>query len=642
MFPLRRTARLLPLAVASVLFFLPSGTVRAEEDCLSCHGSVDNVGDDRLVVSATAWQATVHASNGIACVDCHAGHDQYPHQASAPRAACANCHQDAIEALAASVHKGGGELVPPRPECESCHGTVHSMLPTADLASKVNPLNLPTTCGACHSNPGLSGDVDVRFVQPIAAYSRSVHARAVAKGEKAATCSSCHGSHDILPGSDPRSSVAKRNVPATCGKCHPEIAATFAESVHGKAAALGIQEAPVCTDCHGEHRILGPGDKGSPVFATNIPKVTCGRCHGDVRLTEKFGMKTNAVTAFEDSFHGLAGRTGRTSVANCASCHGVHDILPSSDPRSHVNPANLGKTCGACHPGAGTRFAIGPVHVLPQQQSSGPSVVYWVRYTYLWLIWLVIGGMVVHNLLDLKRKGGARVAVPVVPVERRRLRMSRGFRIAHAATFSSFFVLVWSGFALKFPSGWWARPLLLWEQRFAFRGWLHRGAAVVLLAAFAFHFLHLAIDRRARACMLGMLPNRHDLDELRHKLLWLVGLRADPPHAPALGYAEKAEYLALLWGTFVMALSGFVLWFENWSLASLPKWATDVATVVHFYEAILASLAILVWHFYFVIFDPLVYPMDTAWLTGREAPGRTLERSASLLPSADEKDGAES
>jgi hypothetical protein len=52
----------------------------------------------------------------------------------------------------------------------------------------------------------------------------------------------------------------------------------------------------------------------------------------------------------------------------------------------------------------------------------------------------------------------------------------------------------------------------------------------------------------------------------------------------------------------------------------------DVATVVHFYEAVLATLAIVVWHFYFVIFDPLVYPMDTAWLTGREAPGRTLER----------------
>jgi hypothetical protein len=61
----------------------------------------------------------------------------------------------------------------------------------------------------------------------------------------------------------------------------------------------------------------------------------------------------------------------------------------------------------------------------------------------------------------------------------------------------------------------------------------------------------------------------------------------------------------------------------------------DVATVIHFYEAALATLAILVWHFYAVIFDPLVYPMDTGWLTGREAPGRTLERTeATIEPAA--------
>jgi hypothetical protein len=75
-----------------------------------------------------------------------------------------------------------------------------------------------------------------------------------------------------------------------------------------------------------------------------------------------------------------------------------------------------------------------------------------------------------------------------------------------------------------------------------------------------------------------------------------------------------------------MAATGFILWFENLALAWLPKWATDVATVIHFYEAILASLAIVVWHFYLVIFDPVVYPMDPAWLTGRSSPGRGAER----------------
>ena len=83
-----------------------------------------------------------------------------------------------------------------------------------------------------------------------------------------------------------------------------------------------------------------------------------------------------------------------------------------------------------------------------------------------------------------------------------------------------------------------------------------------------------------------------------------------------LSYAEKIEYWAFVWGTLVMAVSGFLLWFENWSLRVLPNWVIDVATAVHWYEAILATLAILVWHFYMVIFDPDVYPMDRAWLTG--------------------------
>jgi cytochrome b subunit of formate dehydrogenase len=137
-----------------------------------------------------------------------------------------------------------------------------------------------------------------------------------------------------------------------------------------------------------------------------------------------------------------------------------------------------------------------------------------------------------------------------------------------------------------------------------------------------------------------MRPRRADLHELRERVRWFLGRRAEMPRSPALGYAEKVEYLALVWGTVVMATSGFVLWFSTWSLAHLPKWASDVATVVHFYEAVLATLAIVVWHFYFVIFDPLVYPMDGAWITGREAPGRTLERTAATIePPAPEGGG---
>ena len=82
----------------------------------------------------------------------------------------------------------------------------------------------------------------------------------------------------------------------------------------------------------------------------------------------------------------------------------------------------------------------------------------------------------------------------------------------------------------------------------------------------------------------------------------------------------------MVWGTALMGVTGVMLWVETLVLRWLPSWALDVATAVHFYEAVLATLAIIVWHFYAVIFDPAVYPMDPAWLNGRSAPGRERER----------------
>ena len=509
--------------------------------------------------------------------------------------------------------------------CATCHGEAHSLTPVADEGSPVCSMQLAETCGSCHANPELAERYRLRMVRPVEAYSSSVHANGLSREEGAPCCSDCHTSHSILPASDPRSLVNHRRVPETCGSCHEEITAVYKESVHGEAAALGIRESPVCTDCHGEHRILSPSEHGSPVFATNIPKMTCGRCHGDLYLSEKYGLSEESVPAYADSFHGLASRTGSSTVAHCASCHGVHDILPSSDPRSHVSEERLAETCGQCHPGAGRRFAIGPVHVL--QTDPEHAAVYWVRVVYLWLIYLVIGGMVLHNGLDLYRK----VKNPPdrsLPAGRRHKRMGRAFRQTHAMLMVSFIVLVYTGFALKYPESWWAAPLLAWESQFGLRGWIHRAAGVAMLLAGAIHAVHLITDRRARACIFEMRPGREDLIELKERFLYFFGRRKTPPQAPWLGYGEKAEYLAVIWGTMLMGVTGVMLWVENVVLRWLPSWTLDVATAVHFYEAILATLAILVWHFYAVIFDPAVYPMDPAWLNGHSAPARERERRA--------------
>ncbi len=604
-----------PVLLVSLLLLLTTPAARAQGSCADCHET-----------DLEAFTASVH---GFAeCTDCHAGAAGLPHDEGELRSTCADCHDDVVAQYASGIHGSArAEGVVEAPDCAACHGRFHLMLPRTEEESPIHPLRLAETCGTCHSDPDVIDKFGIPIAQPVEAYRGSVHAQAMTGGEEAATCSTCHDSHAVYPASDPRSRVFHQRVPETCGTCHAEHVEAYAKSVHGVAAAHGAREAPVCTDCHGEHRILSPREHGSPVFASNVPKMTCGRCHSDLRLAEKYGLPMDKVPAYEDSYHGLAARAGSVTMAHCGSCHGVHDILPSSDPASHIHEDNLAETCGRCHPGAGTAFAIGSVHVLTTEPEH--AAVYYVRIGYLWMIFLTIGGMLLHNFMDVYRK----VRSPRPPVLGTHVaaeeRMTLGFRVAHALLLSSFAVLVYTGFALTYPEAWWARPLLQWEESLGLRGGLHRAAAIVLLAALGFHLVHLIVSRRARHCIAEMRPKWDDWLEFKERIRYYLGWRPDPPHTPRLGYPEKIEYIALLWGMIVMAGTGFLLWYENAALRWLPKWVTDLATVIHFYEAVLATLAIVVWHLYFVIFDPIVYPMDTAWLTGRSHQGRLQERRPS-------------
>jgi formate dehydrogenase gamma subunit len=524
---------------------------------------------------------------------------------------CATCHGDEVKAFESSVHaerakQGSADT----PTCKSCHGSVHSILPSTDAASTVSKKNLPNTCGACHANPQFLARHQIPFAHPVEAYKLSVHGKAIAGGnDKAASCSDCHSSHSIQPGNDPRSKVSRANVPATCGQCHAEIAKTYNASVHGKAMQRGVTAAPVCTDCHGEHTILAPTEPGSLVNPARVSSVTCGRCHNDERLNARFDMPTQNVKSYQDSFHGLASQGGSKTVANCASCHGVHNILASTDPNSTINPKNIAKTCGTCHPGAGERFAIGAVHTTALAENN---VVKWIRLAYWVLIPLTLAFMLFHNGADLIVKiARGSTAHHAAPYER----MNLNFRIAHWMVVASFPTLVLTGFALKFPGSWWAGMIL-------YRGIVHRVAAVVLCVALLYHIAHLILVRRDRIVIRLLLPCWQDLKDIAAMAKYWLGVTKEEPVFGTFNYGEKIEYWAFMWGTVVMAVSGFLLWFNNLALQWFPKWVTDAATTLHFYEAILATAAIVVWHFYLVIFNPDVYPMDKAWITGKSTHPR--------------------
>jgi cytochrome b subunit of formate dehydrogenase/DnaJ-class molecular chaperone len=633
--------------------------LKQDEACLACHGQAGFKSEKGRDISIRPEAHAGSAHGILACKDCHTAIKDFPHPAKIPKVQCATCHAEESTAVPRSVHLVLGEqacaschgnvheiaatkLAPARcsechrqevqefaesahgraakagdpdaPTCESCHGPVHAIHGSTEPATPLAKQQMAATCAKCHSNPNFLARHKMPIAHPIEQYLNSAHGQAVALGKNAASCSDCHGTHGILRASEERSRVNHWRVAATCGTCHQEIAKTYFESVHGQAMKAGMHDAPVCTDCHGEHLILPPKNPASPVSVANVSVETCGRCHGDARLVQRHDLPADRVPSYADSYHGLAFREGSLRAANCASCHGVHNIFRSGDARSTVNAANLGKTCGKCHEGLDASFAMGPVHV---QTSMGPAhpVVKSIRWIYWVLIPLTLAFMVLHNALDLfaKMLRGVRRA----GTGERVVRMNLWFRIAHWGVMLSFPTLVYTGFALKYPEEWWARPLLQWEEHISFRGSLHRAAAVVLIAATLYHFVHLAVNRRDRAFLRAILPKWQDASDLVGVSLFNLGLRREEPRFAKFNYAEKLEYWAFLWGTAIMTLSGFLLWINNFALRHFPKWVLDAATAVHWYEALLATFSILLWHFYMVIFDPLVYPMDLTWLTGK-------------------------
>ena len=588
----------------------------SNEDCLACHGETSLTKDVNgkpvsLYVDPEKFKSSLHGGM-FSCVDCHTDVKTAPHDNTPAKVSCSTCHADQQAAWERSFHAKSKQSGGAGATCLDCHGSPHELLAASDPKSRTYHANIPATCGACHN---------LKFVveatggaQPLAAYEESVHGRAVAMGvEKAAVCTDCHGAHDILPPGDPKSPIFKFNIPATCGKCHAPIEQAFTQSIHGQAIARGEWQAPVCTDCHGIHSIKSHTDPTSPVSAQNLAQNTCARCHEGVRLSREFGFEGGRVSTYLASYHGLASQRGSTIVANCASCHGAHNILPSSDPRSSVNPANLVATCGQCHRGVTANFVAAKVHVnAPLSGDAGSVVVNWVRRFYVALILLVIGAMLMHNAIIWRYKA---------VVRRRQLgqrtvmRMTHRQRIQHTVLFISFTVLVLTGFALKYPDSWFSYLLLGMSENA--RGIVHRIAGVVLIVVGLDHLLYAAFTRDGRRMVRDIWLRIRDASDFSRNVRYHLGLVPQKPEFGRFSYAEKVEYWALIWGTIVMAATGIMLWAKVAFGNHLPRWWLDVATAVHFYEAVLATLAILIWHFYQVFFDPDAYPMNWAWWDGQ-------------------------
>ena len=569
---------------------------------------------------------SVHKS--LDCTDCHQNLSMEkldraairPHGASVTPVNCIECHEDVGKIYVLHGRMAVGKD-PDFPQCTSCHGS-HDILPASNRDSRVHPMNLAATCESCHTNVDVIKKHEWLKEEPIKLYESSVHGRATQRGlHMAAACSDCHSAngpdgsrtaHRILSAGDRESTIYHFNIPDTCGKCHRGIAEDYWEGIHGQLVKRGEVDAPVCTRCHGEHGILAASDLRSPVSAARLAEATCSPCHESALLNDRYGIPSGRLKSYVDSYHGLKRKAGNVHVANCASCHGEHRILPHTNPRSSIHLDNLQKTCGDCHPGISEVLATAPIHQTATGIKTG-----WPRFFtvfYMWMIGITIGLMVLHNLGHWFRHVSLMTRVQYV------IRMTANETAQHWVLMISFIVLVISGFSLRFSESWWVELLFGWGggEGFVIRGTVHRVAAVVFMIWTAWHFFYLC-TRRGRHWLRDMIGGKRDLMDIHANAMYFLGRRSEEPRFGRFTYMEKCEYWALMWGTVIMTITGLLLWFDNYFVQvwHLPKGVLDVVLVVHYYEAWLAFLAILVWHIYGTVFNPTVYPMNPAWWSGK-------------------------
>ncbi len=551
-------------------------------------------------------------------------------------------------------------------------------------------------CLACHANAmGTKKAID--------------KAKLDAGPHKAVTCQMCH-STITGPGPHPAAEVKQK---AQCATCHPAQGDLYAKSMHAKADKKAGDH-PTCAVCHSPN---GDAHAVTAKPANRLAKVAlCARCHGEESRMSRYGSDAEAVPSYYESFHGkaLVRFKSDMNAAACTDCHGYHDVLETADPAARTSRSNVGATCGQpkCHPGAKMNFGMsGATHLRVKEKSSvvlrledfffrwltigtmlallagvgldlrvkvfskhraprsGRFVGLMISISFLFLVaaiflayfgvaksaWCAVAALIIMALaivFYLARPKPPRPADETNQVPR----LTIAQRIQHAGLALSFTVLVVTGMPLRFAHVPWVREIGVLMGGLPVTRVLHRGAATIMIATWIWHTIYLFYRWKRAGYSLKswtMFPSLGDVRDFFDVVKLYLGLSHQEPKFDRFQFREKFDYFAVYWGMPVMVFSGLVLWFPITFGNLLPELGLSVAYIAHSDEAILAFLAILVWHLYNTHFNPDRFPLNPAFLTGtlseadmaREHP-LELERyrsgnlgSGQSSPTADQLEG---
>ncbi len=587
--------------------FLPwSKAIASAEDCYGCHGekgfvTVRDGKELSIYTDEGEFTASVHGMNGIGCDGCHVDTTDIPHSERLAKVDCGTCHDEAASQHAGSVHAQSAA-------CKDCHGA-HGIQPAKDPRSRVYALNIPATCGGCHSEGGKVKNAPAT----LANYESGQHGISTKKGMLgAAVCTDCHGTHKITTVNDPASAANRKNISATCGRCHSGTLTTYQGSIHGHAMAAGNDSSATCSDCHDAHQTLRVDREDFQVQSFK----TCGRCH------------EHAMKSYTASYHGQIADLGFAHVGKCYDCHGSHNILPQNNPLSMISDERCLDTCRKCHPSAEKNFIGFAPHLDHSNKEKFPveAAVFTVMSALLINVFLIFS---IHTLLWFIRAMFAKLKhedPPHLgnPTGRYFLRFNYYHRITHFLIFTSFVVLSVTGLPLKFHDAQWAKLLAAALGGFEVAGILHRMMGLVTFGYFGLHLSFLAyllISGRMRFLDMfwgprSVVPHPQDAIDIADNIKWFLGLGPRVKFG-RFAYFEKFDYFAVFWGVAIIGCSGLVLWFPEQVTWFLPGLVVNIAWIIHADEALLATGFIFLIHFYNTHLRVEKFPLDPVILTGR-------------------------
>ncbi len=397
----RRGALLrLLLAILLAAVVLPAARMWGDDTtdlCLGCHSdkSLTTKRGARtisLFVDGKKFSSSVHGS--LSCTGCHAdleGKDM-PHAVPVAKVQCGTCHTEEQQQHSRSLHGKAiarGDALAPR--CINCHGN-HDIVRVKDPRSPVAPLNVPLVCGQCHrEGTPVQRNRNIAEHNILENYSESIHGEGLLRRGLvvAPNCASCHTAHNILPHTDPKSSIARRNIAATCTKCHAMIEQVHRRTIRGELWEKEAHVLPACVDCHQPHKVRkvfytqGMADadclrchaderlksrdgrsmyvSAAEAAASRHSKTACSQCHSEVNVSRVRPCETivNKVDCgkcheavgqeFQRSRHGQLLAKNDPNAPSCKECHGTHRVLGRQNPESLTFATNIPSLCARCH-----------------------------------------------------------------------------------------------------------------------------------------------------------------------------------------------------------------------------------------------------------------------------------------------------